>query len=98
MPVSEKLVQNILEVCQAEVEGNLYVKCSEHPCGWDLIDISYLEDIHELIENSEISNGVYDSHPYADKTLFEIITLVGVEGYALAPPTICPNSFKNIGI
>jgi len=60
-----------------EVFGGVIVVPSEyHPCGWDWIDFSNVEDI--LTHNfdiCEISKGIYDDHAYADLTLKEILVL-----------------------
>jgi len=54
----------------------IYVPCNEHPCGWDFISFEYL-DIEDILtyqfEGYDISNGIYDSHPFIGLTLEEIL-------------------------
>jgi len=55
----------------------VYVPCNEHPCGWDFISFEYL-DVEDAItyqfEGYDISNGIYDEHPFVGMTLDEILT------------------------
>ena len=96
--INEDYVWEILNLSNEMFDGNLYVKCSEHPCGWDCIDVKSLEDICEFIYNGDISNGIYELHPYSDVTLFEIIKTVGMDGWSFVPPTTCPDDFRTVGI
>jgi len=62
----------------------IYVKClMSHPCGWDFIDFSYMEDwgYDEIITTEQISDGIYNSHEYEDLTLLEILKEVGKDGW-----------------
>lgn len=58
-----------------EVFGGVIVVPSEyHPCGWDWIDFSNIEDILvDCFDICDISKGIYDDHAYADLTLKEIL-------------------------
>ena len=96
--VNETYVWDLLEVSKEEFGGNIYVKCNEHPCGWDSININYTEDIFDEIDITDISNGIYDSHPFADKTLFDVIVEVGIKGWSLGIPTICPEDFRKVSL
>lgn len=52
-----------------------------HPSGKDFISFDYVYDFEELesykFDNSDISGGIYDSHPLKGKTLEEILNIVG---------------------
>lgn len=96
--INEDYVWKILNLSKEMFDGNLYVKCKEHPCGWDSIDIKDLEDVCDFIYNENISNGIYELHPYSDATLFEIIQIVGMNGWSFVTPTVCPDDLRTVGI
>jgi hypothetical protein len=63
--------------CAKEIFCNgIYVPCNEHPCGWDFISFENLEieDAYDYIfDRYDISNCIYDDHPYAGLTLIDIL-------------------------
>lgn len=67
--------------------NGIYVKSDAHPCGWDFINFecSELETASDVMDVKfdigDISGGNYTYHDFEDKTLFEIITEVGMNGW-----------------
>lgn len=56
-----------------------------HPCGYDFIDFSMIDDdVDEYkFDKNDISNGIYDYHPLVGKTLCEILSIVGENGWSI---------------
>lgn len=76
-----ELISQIYDAAVNIFCGGIYVRAAWHPCGWDFISFDNLES-HEDIYNyhitlDDISNGVYDEHPYEEMTILEIIKEVG---------------------
>lgn len=65
--------------------NGIYVKSSAHPCGWDFISFEGLDfpsdAFDEPIGIYAISGGNYDTHDFADMTLEDIISTVGIHGW-----------------
>ena len=68
-----------------------------HPCGWDFISFENIEDTdcmskaeakdydwsvyNYTFDSNDISNGVYDRHPFENYTLKEILEVFGENGW-----------------
>ena len=69
---------NIVRCAKEVFCQGIYVPCDSHPCGWDFIDFSDVTPstvsvvTHEF-DMMEISNGIYDGHPYEGMTLKQVL-------------------------
>jgi hypothetical protein len=84
--ICQEYVEDIFKAAREYFADGIYVKSDNHPCGWDFIDFQYcLECSSDVMDQpigiSEISGGNYGYHAFEDKTLFEIIKDVGMNGW-----------------
>ena len=73
MEVTLAYIFNMFAHANRCMEHGIYIPSTTHPCCWDFIDFSYMNDPEEPIDLEWISGGCYKSHPCADKTLQEIL-------------------------
>lgn len=67
-------------IAAKEVFGNgIAVPSNQHPCNWDWIDFSYVENEEEVLsyqfDLSDISDGIYEESEFNGKTLREILII-----------------------
>lgn len=71
----------LLDCAKNYFEDGIYVKSKAHPCGWDFIDFYYFHNVSDLINMpvliGDISNGVYETNPFENKTVYDILKEVG---------------------
>jgi hypothetical protein len=85
--INQEYVWNLVDAAKKVFCNGVYVKCKEHPCGWDFINFEdcelEVEDdaMEQPIDISAISNGIYNYHPFDGLTLYEIIKEVGMKGW-----------------
>jgi hypothetical protein len=85
--INQEYVEEIYKAAKRYFCNGIYVKSDAHPCGWDFINFEHSEmetpsDVMDIVFGSEhISGGNYAYHDFEDKTLFEIITTVGLDGW-----------------
>lgn len=60
-----------------------------HPCGYDFLSFDLIEiddEDFDVEENTfsvcEFSNGIYDEHPLENKTLEEILDIIGENNWS----------------
>lgn len=79
--VNNQVIEEIINAAKEVFCNGLYVPADEHPCGWDFISFEgiymglpeKLPPYEYRFTLDDISNGIYSSHAFADKTLFEIL-------------------------
>lgn len=88
--MKDEYLLDIYEGSKSFVNG-IYIKYTNasgifdfevHPCGWDFISFDYVNEYNENILNHafelyEISNGIYEKHPFEDYTLKDILEVIG---------------------
>jgi len=85
--INQEYVEEIFRIAKDVFCNGIYIKSDNHPCGWDFIDfddtdIECTDDVMDQpIVVEAFSNGNYFSHDLEDKTLFEIIQAVGMNGW-----------------
>lgn len=89
---SKEFRSEVVKVANEVFYGGIYVFYSRskihyltvHPCGYDFIDFSMVDDIEKYkFDKNDISNGIYDYHPLENKTLNEILNIVGEKGWSI---------------
>jgi hypothetical protein len=80
MNITDEYILEVFKIAKEVFCNGIYVPVKDwHPCGWDFIsfeDIDLVDgDIFNYIfEHPDISNGIYDYHPYENMTLRGILT------------------------
>ena len=85
--VNQEYVEEIFKNARKYFADGIYIKSDNHPCGWDFIDFTYADlEVADDVMDQPISidcfsGGNYECHELEDKTLYEIIEAVGMNGW-----------------
>jgi hypothetical protein len=84
--INKKYARNVFEVAKEVFGGGIIVKSDVHPCGWDFISFEDYDNYDMIEENcgfviNDISNAIYDYHPFEGKTLLDILEEAGMNGW-----------------
>lgn len=78
--IKDELVLELIKVSKEIFGGCIFIYADHHHSGYDILSFDNIdEDIHDLekleykFELCDISEGIYDYHPYEGLTLKEIL-------------------------
>ena len=74
----DKVIRDIFNCAKDVYGGGIVIPSDKHPCGWDWLDFSYIDDVFtETFCLSTVSNGAYGNYDYEYCTLRAILLSVG---------------------
>lgn len=91
LELTDEFIVEMVTTCRKYMSNGIYVPCDHHICGYDFISFEDIvldkddEDYEEYgpvnfkVESAHITDGIYDNHPYEDKTLKEILKLTNMK-------------------
>lgn len=80
--LTNEIIKEIVRVANEVFGGGIYVPCEHHISGYDFLDFNMIDSFDEeynelnyVFDLNDISNGIYNNHPYENKTLNEILKI-----------------------
>lgn len=84
--INENYARDVFNAAKNVFGDGIYVESNVHPCGWDFVSFKDYKDYEEIEDNygfylDDISNGIYNEHPFEDRTLLNILEEVEMDGW-----------------